>query len=151
MLDSRAYKIDRIEDLQKFAVELSSELVGNSIVLLRGPMASGKSEFVRQILHAQGESLTVASPTFALQLSYDLPRAHVEHWDLYRLQSMDELEGTGFWDQFQILDGTVSNWVFIEWPERLEISQLPRQWSCLELHFHVDAAGARTVTHLRRW
>ncbi len=101
------------------------------IVLLAGEPAAGKTEFVKVFVHALSidigsEAEVVTSPTFALHQSYELKgknkNIEVDHWDLYRLESEDDLESSGFWDQFS-RDKLL---IFIEWPERIPEGWLPK-------------------------
>jgi tRNA threonylcarbamoyladenosine biosynthesis protein TsaE len=112
--------VHTIQDLAVLAKELSTLLPANCILLLSGPMAAGKTEFVSQLAlihHCQ----RVASPTFALHHHYQGDVAF-DHWDLYRIEGEDELESTGFWDQLQ----NSKSWVLIEWPEKLNTKYLPK-------------------------
>ena len=60
---------------------LKEEFGERAVVALFGPMAAGKTEFVKAIV-AQA-----SSPTFAIHQSY----GQVEHLDLFRLKNEDEL------------------------------------------------------------
>lgn len=139
------------QELLPIVEELIRFLPGRLIVLLAGEPGAGKTEFVRAFVQSltkgssvdviastedetnAGQRLDVAvtSPTFALHQCYEVNAdslMEVDHWDLYRLESEDDLESSGFWDQFskpQLL-------VFIEWPERVLTSWLPQNietWS----------------------
>jgi len=64
--------------------------------------------------------------------------AHTEvhHLDLYRLESEDDLESTGFWDLFTLKHGFIA----IEWAERLNANFLPKDWPTyqVKIGFHQD-------------
>ncbi len=80
-------------------------------ILLQGELGSGKSTFARAMLHALGYTGTVPSPTYTLVEPYVLPKYSVYHIDLYRIESVDDVEYLG-WSDLQ--DGLR----LVEWPER---------------------------------
>lgn len=115
-----------LASLQKLAMDLGQELGPRSVVCLQGPLGSGKTTFLQFCLHAVGVVQgTVVSPTYSLHHHFQTiwrgAPLQVEHWDLYRLESSDDLESTGFWDQFAEPADTnqCSRWFFVEWSDRL--------------------------------
>lgn len=93
------------------------------VVLLSGPLGSGKTQMVRWFMSAMGVSGT-ASPTFAIHQEYKTPGGEIDHVDLYRTTSDDDLESTGFWDLLRQPSGLV----FVEWADRLPESVWPKSW-----------------------
>ena len=91
------------------------------LILLSGPMGAGKTQLVRWILQELG-SREGASPTFNIHHRYQTPQMWVDHFDLYRLQSDQELESTGFWDILSESD----NLAIIEWADRLPPEAFPQ-------------------------
>ncbi len=84
-------------------------------LLLEGPLGAGKSALARAFLRAAtgNPALEVASPTFTLVQSYDLPSGTLaHHFDLYRLSGPGGLQELA-WDEAQ--EGII----LVEWPERL--------------------------------
>lgn len=102
------------QDSIKLAKKLSPLLKRGDIIAFYAPMGAGKTTFVRGL--AQGLSLKgeVASPTYSLVNEYrgDFP---VYHFDMYRINTFEALESTGFFDY---LDGT--SLLLIEWSEQIE-------------------------------
>jgi tRNA threonylcarbamoyl adenosine modification protein YjeE len=71
------------------------------IVSLEGDLGTGKTFLVRELARAFGYTQHVTSPTFVLQKLYELPPNErgidlLVHYDVYRLESYDELWGIGF-------------------------------------------------------
>ena len=100
-----------------FGQELSrliQDRFGNSaLVALEGDLGAGKTTLVRGILRALGFSGAVKSPTYTLLEPYNLGGLDLYHFDLYRLESAEELEFVGF---EEILDGPGIK--LFEWPQR---------------------------------
>lgn len=93
------------------------------IVLFQGPMAAGKTLMITEIvrkIHAKSEYNLVSSPTFAMHRRYS-GKPDIEHWDLYRIKNEEDLETSGFWDQFSDDHGLI----LVEWSERLNYEWLP--------------------------
>lgn len=59
---------------------------GGELILLTGPLGSGKSVIARGIAAGAGVEGTVRSPSFNLMREYT-GRLIFRHWDLYRLES----------------------------------------------------------------
>lgn len=102
--------------LEKIAGKISANWKRESksqVLWLQGPMGSGKTTFVRYLVGEQA-----SSPSFALQQVYDVKGGEIQHWDLDRINSPEELEATGFFDIFSITDR--KKLIAIEWANRLE-------------------------------
>jgi len=110
------------------------------VIALWGDLGAGKTRFARAFIGAlagEDEGEEVPSPTFTLVQSYDTPAGTVWHFDLYRLDSPDEVLELGF--EEALADGIA----LIEWPDRLG-PLLPRDRLDLALEF-ADAADARVA------
>lgn len=93
--------------------DLAAMLRPGDVLALSGDLGAGKTTLARAIIRALAgdPALEVPSPTFTLVQAYAL-RVPVQHFDLYRLGSADELEELGFPEAAE--EGTV----LVEWPER---------------------------------
>ena len=98
----------------EFAKGIAKHLNPSAIVLLDGNMGMGKSVFARGIIHGLGYEGKVTSPTFTLMNEYptDPP---VYHFDMYRLESPEQLYGIGY-EEYVYSDGIA----LIEWAEKME-------------------------------
>ena len=98
---------------RSLAAALPSTSAGGAVVYLQGELGTGKTTTVRSLLHALGVAGKVRSPTYTLIDSYVLPALTCVHIDLYRVQSLGEVEELGIRD----LAGPGSL-ILIEWPEK---------------------------------
>jgi tRNA threonylcarbamoyladenosine biosynthesis protein TsaE len=80
---------------------------------LRGDLGTGKTTCARSLLHALGVTAPVRSPTYTLVDTYELPNLTCAHIDLYRVQSVTEVDELGLRD----LMGPRCL-MLIEWPEK---------------------------------
>lgn len=108
------------------------------VILLEGRMGAGKTTFVSRLVESLGSS-EACSPSFAIHNQYQTPEGVIDHLDLFRVQSEDELESTGFWDLFSQKDGLI----LIEWADLLETKLLPRTWPKLRLRFILEGDRRR--------
>ncbi|MEK7637507.1 MAG: tRNA (adenosine(37)-N6)-threonylcarbamoyltransferase complex ATPase subunit type 1 TsaE [Patescibacteria group bacterium] len=121
---------------------LAAELVRSSLInvwLLRGPLGSGKTTFVRGALRALGYRGVVPSPTFSLSRAYLLshPRwRRLVHVDAYRLRHEREeaaLNIVSAANDPRCL-------LVVEWPDKLK----QRPWSrVLRISFAHHGRGRR--------
>jgi tRNA threonylcarbamoyladenosine biosynthesis protein TsaE len=95
------------------AVTLPDTATAGAVVYLQGDLGTGKTTTARSMLHSLGVVGKVRSPTYTLIDTYLLPRVACVHIDLYRVQSLNEVEELGIRD----LAGPGSL-MLIEWPEK---------------------------------
>ena len=88
------------------------------IVLLRGDLGAGKTTLMKGIAEAFSAAAQddVTSPTFTLVHEYRGPERSLFHIDLYRIETMRELETLGLDD----LIHEEGNILLIEWGEKFE-------------------------------
>lgn len=122
------------------AASIAARVRKGDVIALSGPLGSGKTSFARAFIRARGlDSAEVPSPTFMLVEVYDGDSAiPVWHFDLYRIESPDELRELGL--EEALAEGVS----LIEWPERLG-AFLPAERLDLALAMG-KSAGARIAT-----
>lgn len=98
----------------KIAHTFAQSLVPGSVVALSGELGTGKTVFARGVAGYLGVKQQVTSPTFTLINEYSgaIP---LYHMDLYRLNTLPEIEDIGVEDYFYG-DGIC----LVEWAEKLE-------------------------------
>ena len=99
---------------RKFAQELNPK----SIILLKGPIGSGKTSFVQGIAKGLFIEEDITSPTFALSHHYNSGTIPLIHIDLYRLK--DSLIAKEFFiaeEEEAIQNEAI---MVIEWPELIQ-------------------------------
>lgn len=85
------------EETRRFAEELGKRLEAGTVILYNGDLGAGKTTFTKGIAAGLGVSEPVTSPTFALVNEY-YGRLPLFHFDLYRINSFDDLYAIGFFD-----------------------------------------------------
>lgn len=129
---SRDWSLPDLAATEALARKVARALPGNAAgwtVLLQGELGSGKSTFVRALLHELGHEGAVPSPTYTLVEPYELANYQAYHVDLYRIATADELEFIGWSD----LAGGLR---LIEWPDRI-----PGLENDADLHIILSYAG----------
>lgn len=102
------------EDTINFADKFASKLDKNSIIILSGDLGSGKTKFTQGILRHFGLENEISSPTFTIVNEYNASNINIYHFDLYRLEDVDEFYAMGG-------DEYLSNGICIfEWGEMIE-------------------------------
>ena len=112
-----------------------------SLILLKGPLGAGKTQFARGFIQSFLKKKTVVtSPSYSLVNAYKVGRKSLYHIDLYRLQSTDDLESVGLWDFF---DGP--NIILVEWAEKLP-ALWPQNVSIFEVTIELKSENERAIT-----
>lgn len=108
------YISHNLEDTKKLGLELSKHLSKGDLILFYGGLGAGKTTLTKSI----GEGLKIKdlihSPTFTLVHEH-LGDIKLNHIDLYRLESINEILNIGFED-YIYSDGIT----IVEWSENLE-------------------------------
>jgi tRNA threonylcarbamoyladenosine biosynthesis protein TsaE len=104
------------EATSEAARALAGSIGPRGLVLgLVGELGAGKTAFVKGLAAGLGlDPGEVSSPTFVIANQYATPERKLAHVDLYRLESLDELDAVGFLDMLE--PGAV---VAVEWADRL--------------------------------
>ncbi len=102
------------EETIKAAEKLGGLLRAGDMIAYKGGLGAGKTTFTRGLAIGLGLGDNVTSPTFALVNEYRGDRLTLYHFDMYRIESEDDLESTGFYDYpFE------ENVAAVEWSENI--------------------------------
>lgn len=118
--------------MRAFATEIAGWLSGGQVLLLRGPLGSGKTTFVQGVARALGVSQPVTSPTFTIAAQYPVPHHPViktlVHVDLYRLKDEQAAHDPALVDVIARLSDP-NRLTIIEWAEKLgSAAPAPSRW-----------------------
>ena len=118
---------------QEFASKFLKEINIGDVIFLYGEMGVGKTTFVKYLINELQKRnklkvTDVTSPTFNLLNEYQINKIKVNHYDLFRLKSSDELKNL---DLFEDRSSTIT---VIEWPQI--IKNKPRK--LIELTFKYE-------------
>ena len=105
------------EETEKIAYEIAGEFSSGGIITLDGDLGAGKTSFVRGFAKGLGVTDTVVSPTFTIVNEYLHGKIPVFHFDVYRIDSADEMYDIG-WEDYLNRNGVI----LVEWA--VNISEL---------------------------
>ncbi len=101
-------------DTENIASDIATSLKGNEVLAMFGTLGMGKTAFVRGLARGLGNTSEISSPTFAIVHDYG-GNPHLYHFDMYRINTWDDLYSTGFFDYLD-MGGILA----VEWSENIE-------------------------------
>jgi len=104
------HEIGSVEETYALASEVAEQLHGGETILLEGDLGAGKTTFTKGLAKALGVKDEVTSPTFTILNVYEDGRLKLNHLDMYRVESADELEELGIEECFDDDSVTVIEW-----------------------------------------
>ena len=117
------------EETMNFASNLASKLNVGDVVVLSGELGAGKTKFTEGFLKYFGLDNEISSPTFSIVNEYKKNDLNIYHFDVYRLEEVDEFYAIGGEEYFS------SGICIIEWGEIIE-DALPK--NCIRINFEKD-------------
>lgn len=94
--------------------KLAGKLTGGTVVAFFGGLGMGKTAFTRGMAQVLCVKEDVSSPTFAIVNDYG-GNPPLYHFDMYRVESWDDLYSSGFFDYYE--NGGI---LAVEWSENIE-------------------------------
>jgi tRNA threonylcarbamoyladenosine biosynthesis protein TsaE len=122
--------------------ELAAHMKPGNIVLLRGELGAGKTTMVKGIAEGFQAALAdeVTSPTFTLIHEYRGPAVTLYHIDLYRIDTLRELDTLALDD---LMDSR--SILLIEWGEKFERFRRERDLEIVIEHLSADRRRIRAA------
>ena len=139
---NRTITIASEADLERAAGEFVSLMGDETVYAFNGPMGAGKTTFIRALVRALGVNDDEASsPSFSIINEYrsDTTAELIYHFDLYRLESVEEALEIGVEDYFD--SGALC---LLEWPERIE-ALLPDDTVIVDIAVNPDESRTPTL------
>ena len=108
-----------ISETELLAIRLCKDLKVGDVLMLQGELGVGKTTFSRflinnlHLLNKLTKPISINSPTYPILLTYDLNSFEINHYDLYRIKNIKELEELDFFENIK------NSITLIEWPELL--------------------------------
>ena len=101
---------------EELAKKLSKKLKPGNVVFFYGEMGVGKTTFIKYLINIiqkenKLDQTEVTSPTFNLLNEYQINKININHYDLYRLKSAQELKN------LELFENSKSLITLIEWPQ----------------------------------
>ena len=125
-------------ETETLAQMLGQKLHGGSVVAFRGGLGMGKTAFTRGLARGLGYAGRVTSPTFTVVNEY-LGSTPLFHFDMYRLDSEDELFDIG-WEDYLNRGGVCA----VEWSENVS-NALPEETVFVDI-VRGDGENDRIIT-----
>lgn len=114
------FKTNSPQETSLLGCQLAKFLQDGDIICLAGDLGAGKTLLVKAVADGLGIKEEITSPTFTVLNVYENDIA-LYHFDLYRLETEEELYDIGF-DEYTSSGGVV----LIEWPDKF-IESMPEQ------------------------
>jgi len=116
--------------IEKLADKFFKKLKPGNVVFLKGEMGVGKTTFIRYLINKFQKDndlkiTEVTSPTFNLLNQYEINQIKIDHYDLFRLKSFEEVKN------LDLFEDSTDRIILIEWPQM--IKKKPK--NLIELNF----------------
>ncbi len=99
---------------EAIGAQLAQSLKPGTVIAFTGDLGAGKTAFTRGLAQGLGIDQRVTSPTFTIVNEYEGGRLPLFHFDMYRLESSDELFDIG-WEDYLARGGICA----VEWSEKV--------------------------------
>ncbi|MDB2414704.1 tRNA (adenosine(37)-N6)-threonylcarbamoyltransferase complex ATPase subunit type 1 TsaE [Rickettsiales bacterium] len=128
--------ISSLKDSENLAKKIAALIEKGDVIALEGDLGAGKTTFTRFVINALSDKdVEVLSPTFTLVQPYELDRFNLWHFDLYRLENIEEIYELGY---EEALDEGVA---IIEWPQIIA-GMMPENRLLIRLGLNLDTRFA---------
>ena len=112
---SKIKEINSLDELDTVAEAVINALDGRTVVAFDAPMGAGKTTLISRIAALLGAEDSVTSPTFAIVNQYEGTKHTIYHFDMYRIERVEE--ALDFGSEEYLSSGDLC---LVEWPEKIE-------------------------------
>ena len=134
----KTIEIASLDDLDRAAAQFLKITADHRKFAFHGAMGSGKTTLIKTVCKLLGATDSVTSPTFSLVNEYITSAGDtLYHFDLYRINTMEELFDLGYEEYF-----FGDSYIFVEWAEKAE-SLLPDAF--VQVYLDETSPGSRQV------
>ena len=127
------------DETMEFASKLASKLHIGDVVVLSGELGAGKTKFTEGFLKYFDLDKEISSPTFNIVNEYKKDNIKIYHFDVYRLEDVDEFYAIGGEEYFS------SGICIIEWGELIE-NALPNNYIKISFEKDLNDENIRYLT-----
>lgn len=127
-------EITSIDELDVAAQAVIDSLNGRTVVAFDAPMGAGKTTVISRIAALLGAEDSVTSPTFAIVNQYMGTNGAIYHFDMYRIERIEE--ALDFGSEEYLSSGELC---LVEWPEKIE-ALLPDDTMVVKIEIVSDSA-----------
>ncbi len=129
---------------EELANKISRKLKLGHVVFFVGEMGVGKTTFIRYLINNFQKQnklkiTEVTSPTFNLLNEYKIKQIKINHYDLFRIKNLDEINNLGLFDN--IADAIT----LIEWPQKIK----PKPKNLIELNFEYENDYKKRIVKIK--
>ena len=126
-------KLSSEKNTEELAAKFLNKIKPGDIIFLYGEIGVGKTTFVRYLVNKfqkenKLEITEVTSPTFNLLSEYQINQIKINHYDLFRLKSSEEI------NNLDLFGDSKNSIILIEWPQI--IKEKPK--NLIELFFEYE-------------
>ena len=118
---TRSDKIDLSSEkkTKELANRFLKKIKVGDVIFLYGEMGVGKTTFVRYLINGfqkknELKITDVTSPTFTLLNEYQIDKIKINHYDLFRIKSKEEVQN------LDLFENNLNQITIIEWPQIIE-------------------------------
>ncbi len=117
----RSDKIDLSSEnkTEELANKFIKKLKPGNVIFLYGEMGVGKTTFVKYLINGFQKNnrlkiTEITSPTFNLLNEYQIKQIQINHYDLFRIKSYQEIK------DLNLFENASSSITLIEWPQKIK-------------------------------
>lgn len=126
------FKIKNENETRDFGLSLGRKLQAGDIVAIIGDLGAGKTTLTKSIAEGLGVREMITSPTFTIVQEYHSGRAPLYHFDVYRIEDLEEMYELGYEEYFFGKGISV-----IEWADKI-IELIPEKSVIIEIAYGSD-------------